>query len=197
MSKSCPTHCCPVHGCKYSEDDCPVKSGEVAPTYPLNNGCEMCESDAEDLKRLLTQEVKDKIVAESPTLQTLIDERDALRAEIRKLKGETGPYDVPIVVFTRVEEGGNYRDAAFIAEAALRQLIREHGEQMPETGTMALYAKHGQLGKLGPVKIAKIREINVGGYDTGLVHKAGFEPYRFWDLTPEQIEEMNREAMGG
>jgi hypothetical protein len=24
---SCPTHCCPIHGCKYGYEDCPVFTG--------------------------------------------------------------------------------------------------------------------------------------------------------------------------
>lgn len=39
------THCCPVHGCKYGDEDCPVDRQEVAPQYPNNNGCESCEAD--------------------------------------------------------------------------------------------------------------------------------------------------------
>lgn len=129
-------------------------------------------------------------------IEALKAENERLRAELSQLKGTSGPYDIPIVIFTRVEVGGDYTDAAMIAEMALRQLIREYGERMPETGTMALYAKHGSE-KLGPVKVAKVTEINMGGYETGLIHKPGYGPYRSWDLTPEQIEEINREAMGG
>jgi hypothetical protein len=44
--RACPSHCCPVHGCKYGHDDCPVVAGTMAPTYSNNNGCEDCESDA-------------------------------------------------------------------------------------------------------------------------------------------------------
>jgi len=43
---ACPTHCCPVHGCKYMHDDCPVAAGAVQPVYPRNNGCESCADDA-------------------------------------------------------------------------------------------------------------------------------------------------------
>jgi hypothetical protein len=41
---SCPTHCCPLHGCKYGYDDCPVASGTTRPEYGANNGCEQCEA---------------------------------------------------------------------------------------------------------------------------------------------------------
>lgn len=48
--KSCPSHCCPVHGCKYgygvwATGICPVVSGAVKPTYVFNNGCERCKAD--------------------------------------------------------------------------------------------------------------------------------------------------------
>jgi hypothetical protein len=43
--QACPTHCCPVHGCKYAHDDCPVVHGFVKPVYPNNNGCEDCERE--------------------------------------------------------------------------------------------------------------------------------------------------------
>jgi hypothetical protein len=37
------THCCPLHGCKYGDEDCPVAALEIEPKYPKNNGCEECE----------------------------------------------------------------------------------------------------------------------------------------------------------
>lgn len=37
------SHCCSVHGCRYGYTDCPVKAGALAPEYPNNNGCELCE----------------------------------------------------------------------------------------------------------------------------------------------------------
>lgn len=46
--RSCPTHCCPVHGCKYGDDDCPVVSGAAKPVYPNNNGCEDCAALAQE-----------------------------------------------------------------------------------------------------------------------------------------------------
>jgi hypothetical protein len=42
-----PSHCCPKHGCKYSQADCPVAAGAVTPTFQANNGCEICEDDTE------------------------------------------------------------------------------------------------------------------------------------------------------
>lgn len=36
------THCCPDHGCKYSDVLCPVASGHEATRYSNNNGCERC-----------------------------------------------------------------------------------------------------------------------------------------------------------
>lgn len=37
------THCCPIHGCKYGNDDCPIETGTDETHYPYNNGCESCE----------------------------------------------------------------------------------------------------------------------------------------------------------
>jgi len=38
------SHCCPLHGCKYNDEDrCPIETGLAKPTYGLNNGCEYCE----------------------------------------------------------------------------------------------------------------------------------------------------------
>jgi hypothetical protein len=36
--RSCQTHCCVIHGCKYGHFDCPVTTGSVEQTYP----CEYC-----------------------------------------------------------------------------------------------------------------------------------------------------------
>ena len=49
--KACPTHCCPVHGCKYGHADCPVVLGTVPPVYPNNNGCWDCREDAALVQR--------------------------------------------------------------------------------------------------------------------------------------------------
>lgn len=49
---SCPTHCCPKHGCKYGYNQCPVATGQVEPVSPMNNGCEQCEYDHAELRRL-------------------------------------------------------------------------------------------------------------------------------------------------
>lgn len=48
MRRSCPSHCCPVHGCKYGYDDCPVWLGQVVSEFSMNNGCEQCAADRED-----------------------------------------------------------------------------------------------------------------------------------------------------
>lgn len=42
------THCCDIHGCKYpyiSDALCPVANGNEKPKY----GCEICDSDFEDI----------------------------------------------------------------------------------------------------------------------------------------------------
>lgn len=47
--RACQTHCCPIHGCKYGDDYCPVYSGKIKPVYDQNNGCEQCDWDRENL----------------------------------------------------------------------------------------------------------------------------------------------------
>ena len=37
------THCCKIHGCKYSDNDCPVAYGDS----PGNEACEYCAMDME------------------------------------------------------------------------------------------------------------------------------------------------------
>jgi hypothetical protein len=175
-----------------------VRDGEM-PKYPKNNGCEQCADEISELTAFLARSdetARDALLAESVTLQDLKAENEALKAEIAKLKGNVSPYDVPILIFTRVEDGADYGDAANIAEMAIRIALRDQGTTDPETGTVALSMTNAQ-GTFGPVKIAKVQELNRNGYGTGLIHKPSSETYRFWDLTPEQIEEMNREAMGG
>lgn len=46
--KSCQSHCCERHGCKYGYDDCPVENKEVEQDYP----CEYCPS-LEDIQAYL------------------------------------------------------------------------------------------------------------------------------------------------
>jgi hypothetical protein len=144
-----------------------------------------------------TATVEETIRYQQGEIDRLIAEKQELIKKIGVLEGYGhGTYDVALVVYTRVEDAQNYGDAASIANAALWQLIRNHGDQMPETGTLALYAKHGSK-TFGPVKIAKVAEINTSSYDTGIIRRPGTAAYRFWDRTPEEIEEQNREAMGG
>ena len=42
------SHCCPIHGCKYSSERCPIVMGDVQPYYSYNNGCEDCDEDYRD-----------------------------------------------------------------------------------------------------------------------------------------------------
>lgn len=46
-------HCCPVHGCKYGDDDCTVESGK----YP-GIQCESCEWDREDTQVMTEGDIK-------------------------------------------------------------------------------------------------------------------------------------------
>jgi hypothetical protein len=36
------SHCCPIHGCKYGDEDCPV-TNRLTPNY--NQHCEDCENE--------------------------------------------------------------------------------------------------------------------------------------------------------
>lgn len=42
--RSCPSHCCFEHGCKYQHPGCPVETGAVAQDHP----CEQCTDDLDD-----------------------------------------------------------------------------------------------------------------------------------------------------
>ena len=44
-------HCCPIHGCKYAESDCPVSLGLTHSAYPLNNDCEQCAEEVQEAQR--------------------------------------------------------------------------------------------------------------------------------------------------
>ena len=82
--RSCPSHCCKNHGCKYALKGCPVKNGTVEQEYP----CEMCTWDLEDADRpyregeIGTRVVvgfrrEDKTMADLPSDQAV---EDAIRA---------------------------------------------------------------------------------------------------------------------
>lgn len=43
--KSCKSHCCELHGCKYNYSECPVKTKRVKQDHP----CEFCP-DIEDVE---------------------------------------------------------------------------------------------------------------------------------------------------
>lgn len=49
LFRSCPSHCCIDHGCKYGYAECPVKTGRVEQEYP----CEFCEDDAKEALRTI------------------------------------------------------------------------------------------------------------------------------------------------
>lgn len=44
--RSCPTHCCRDHGCKYGLAGCPVKTGKIVQEYR----CEHCAYVLEDVQ---------------------------------------------------------------------------------------------------------------------------------------------------
>lgn len=43
---TCAAHCCPDHGCKYGDDDCPVQNGRLKPLYRSNNACAKCKASS-------------------------------------------------------------------------------------------------------------------------------------------------------
>lgn len=42
--RSCPSHCCKNHGCKYGYDDCPITTGEIV----QETLCEQCTFSLDD-----------------------------------------------------------------------------------------------------------------------------------------------------
>lgn len=90
--RSCPSHCCPVHGCKYGYASCPVRLGEFVPepskNWP-NNGCERCEMEREDL-RYLEERAGEPIRPVSEYCHALRQYADALRECADG--GEPGPF---------------------------------------------------------------------------------------------------------
>jgi hypothetical protein len=50
-------HCCPEHGCKYHDEDCPVALKDTESIYP----CEICSDEKIEGKMLLAEYVKDNI----------------------------------------------------------------------------------------------------------------------------------------
>jgi hypothetical protein len=49
-------HCCLIHGCKYSADDCPVVDGTVTQEYP----CELCGDESDAADRLVIDAIRDR-----------------------------------------------------------------------------------------------------------------------------------------
>lgn len=84
--KACPSHCCPIHGCKYGHEDCPIVNGKAGPTYGKNNGCECCEMDAADPKNIEIASLRRDLVAaetENVALLALVERcRPAVLAAI-------------------------------------------------------------------------------------------------------------------
>lgn len=107
MNLSCPTHCCPVHGCKYApptSDTCPVENHKVAPVYPNNNGCEQCV-ERDDLalasvKSLIEDRdmYRDLYIENSRLVENFVTERtemeDRVKEIIEKLEDRNWPDDL-------------------------------------------------------------------------------------------------------
>lgn len=53
------TRCCLAHGCKYADDNCPVRAGRLAQDFP----CEFCDSQA-DLEDSVTNQTVYRVVYE-------------------------------------------------------------------------------------------------------------------------------------
>jgi hypothetical protein len=68
IRRSCETHCCARHGCKYGHEDCPVVGGEIRQAYP----CEQCGTPADELQR------------EVERLSARVAELEAVRDEARR-----------------------------------------------------------------------------------------------------------------
>lgn len=68
--RSCATHCCKNHGCKYGHEDCPVSNGEVAQEYL----CEYCTWPLEEREIFeLNVVATDLAIAYSRTDRTIAD----------------------------------------------------------------------------------------------------------------------------
>lgn len=59
-------HCCPQHGCKYSDPDCTVESGQ----YP-GLVCEDCEADVHEVQSMLEADLE-QLVSNMTEMQLLI-----------------------------------------------------------------------------------------------------------------------------
>ena len=86
------SHCCPIHGCKYGDDDCPVEAGTEAPEYECNNGCEICEgawwnqagSKYENLREHIDHLLEDKQNLPEKLREALKEAHYRLTVEIQK-----------------------------------------------------------------------------------------------------------------
>lgn len=72
---SCSTHCCQIHGCKYSYDDCPVATKEIE---GMTGQCEMCGLEEEGYYDGYGGDY----------IEGLEEDNDRLRKEVEQLQGE-------------------------------------------------------------------------------------------------------------
>lgn len=59
-SKSCPTHCCQIHGCKYCYDDCPVATGQIKGMTGCCEDCGLAESGYYGEEGIYIQELEEE-----------------------------------------------------------------------------------------------------------------------------------------
>jgi hypothetical protein len=70
------THCCFEHGCKYSDDDCPVETGAKRQEHP----CEQCdEPEPGQVRRIVVQVTNRKGEWQTAVLQTPLGRHGIIR----------------------------------------------------------------------------------------------------------------------
>ena len=100
------THCCKIHGCKYSDNDCPVAYGDS----PGNEACEYCAMDMELDGHMGSPKTND--INELRLLLSDAEER------CKSLGGEVNHYSALC---------GKYKGRAEAAEARLEEVCEALG----------------------------------------------------------------------
>lgn len=78
--KSCPSHCCTLHGCKYGYDDCPVVLG----TVEQENYCEFDQSlkDLQESQKWLDKQFEHwSKINDRKTKEVLAEHRAKIKAQ--------------------------------------------------------------------------------------------------------------------
>jgi hypothetical protein len=147
-------------------------------------------SPAELLKARMEED--DKIDEEArfrDQLLKVLDEKAALEKKIRHMEGHgEGFYDVAVVVYTRTK-AQDYRDAAALAEAQIRNALRDAAQQDPKTRTLFFsLERNGRV--LGPVKLAHIEELERSAGNHSIKIQVSGAPYRYFERPPEDEDEV-------